>query len=119
MLALSRLRDRGLQSRQAIRSVHARATRWHLLPNATQESRHRVLLQPLLETTEEGGAQPKEYIVKYESIACGNIHRVDAATMGCCSVTITSLIHNQKDFYSMAHSSPTCRKRPSAVASRA
>jgi len=75
-----------------------------LLPNATQESRIASCYNRLLETTEEGGAQPKEYIVKYECDRVRNISTVwMAATMGCCQCHDHKFDpYTQKDFYSMA-----------------
>ena len=75
-----------------------------LLPDSTQEQKIASCYNRLLETTEEGGAQPGEYVVKNEVDRVRNISTVwMAATMGC------SQCHDhkfdpftQKDFYSMA-----------------
>ena len=75
-----------------------------LLPNATQETRIASCYNRLIESTEEGGAQPKEYIVKYECDRVRNISTVwMAATMGCCQCHDHKFDpYTQKDFYSMA-----------------
>jgi hypothetical protein len=75
-----------------------------LLPNANMETRVASGYNKLLMTTEEGGAQAKEYIAKY---AADRVRNISAAwlgsTMGCCEC------HNhkydpfsQRDFYAMA-----------------
>ena len=74
-----------------------------LLPNATREQRIASGFNRLLQTTEEGGAQPKEYTAKY---AADRVRNTSVAwlglTMGCCEC------HNHKydpltarDFYSL------------------
>lgn len=74
-----------------------------LLPNATREQRIASGFNRLLQTTEEGGAQPKEYTAKY---AADRVRNTSMAwlglTMGCCEC------HNHKydplttrDFYSL------------------
>ena len=75
-----------------------------LLPNPTQESRIASCYNRLIETTEEGGAQPKEYLVKYECDRVRNISTVwMAATMGCSQCHDHKFDpYSQKDFYSMA-----------------
>ena len=73
-----------------------------LLPNATIEQRIASGYNRLLQTTEEGGAQPKEYTAKYAADRVRNASVVWlASTMGCCEC------HNHKfdpfttkDFYS-------------------
>jgi hypothetical protein len=74
-----------------------------LLPGATTEQRIASGLNRLLQTTEEGGAQPKEYTAKYVADRVRNTASIFlASTMGC------SECHNHKfdpftarDFYSM------------------
>lgn len=74
-----------------------------LLPGATSEQRTASGLNRLLQTTEEGGAQPKEYTAKYVADRVRNTASIFmASTMGC------SECHNHKfdpftarDFYSM------------------
>jgi hypothetical protein len=75
-----------------------------LLPDATQETRVASCYNRLIETTEEGGAQPKEYAVKYECDRVRNISTVWlAATMGCSQCHDHKFDpYTQKDFYSMA-----------------
>ena len=74
-----------------------------LLPDATTEQKIASGYNRLLQTTEEGGAQPKEYTAKY---AADRVRNTAAAwlgvTMGCCEC------HNHKfdpftikDFYSL------------------
>lgn len=75
-----------------------------LLPNATIPQRIASGYNRLLQTTEEGGAQPKEYTAKYAADRVRNLSSVWlATTMGCCEC------HNHKfdpfdmkDFYSLA-----------------
>ncbi len=75
-----------------------------LLPNPTDEQRIASGYNRLLQTTEEGGAQPKEYTAKYAADRVRNVSAVWlASTMGCCEC------HNHKfdpftmkDFYSLA-----------------
>jgi hypothetical protein len=56
-----------------------------LLPNATLEQRIASGYNRLLMTTEEGGAQPKEYAAKYAADRVRNVSVVWlASTMGCC-----------------------------------
>lgn len=75
-----------------------------LLPNSTQEQKVASAYNRLLETTEEGGAQAKEYAVKYECDRVRNISTVwMAATMGCSQCHDHKFDpYTQKDFYSMA-----------------
>ena len=75
-----------------------------LLPNATLETRIASGYNRLLMTTEEGGAQPKEYMAKYAADRVRNVSAVwMGSTMGCAEC------HNHKydpfttrDFYSLA-----------------
>ncbi|HXE54530.1 MAG TPA: DUF1549 domain-containing protein, partial [Tepidisphaeraceae bacterium] len=75
-----------------------------LLPNADQETRVASCYNRLIESTEEGGAQPKEYTVKYECDRVRNISTVwMGATMACCQCHDHKFDpYTQKDFYSMA-----------------
>ncbi len=74
-----------------------------LLPNATREQRIASGYNRLLQTTEEGGAQPKEYMAKYAADRVRNTSVIWLGlTMGCCEC------HDHKydpftmrDFYSM------------------
>ena len=74
-----------------------------LLPNLTREQRIASGYNRLLQTTEEGGAQAKEYTAKYAADRVRNTSAVWlASTMGCCEC------HNHKfdpfttrDFYSL------------------
>jgi len=74
-----------------------------LIPNATNEQRIASGFNRLLQTTEEGGAQPKEYTAKYAADRVRNTSVIFLGlTMGCCEC------HNHKydpltarDFYSM------------------
>ena len=75
-----------------------------LLPNATGEQRIASGYNRLLQTTEEGGAQAKEYTAKYAADRVRNTSAIWlASTMGCCEC------HNHKfdpfthkDFYRFA-----------------
>ena len=75
-----------------------------LLPDATTQDKVASAYNRLIETTEEGGAQPKEYAIKYECDRVRNISTVwMAATMGCCQCHDHKFDpYSQKDFYSMA-----------------
>jgi hypothetical protein len=74
-----------------------------LLPDPTTKTRVASAYNRLLQTTEEGGAQPKEYQAKYAADRVRNISTVwMGQTMGCCEC------HDHKfdptttrDFYSM------------------
>ena len=56
-----------------------------LLPNPTGEQRIASGFNRLLQTTEEGGAQPKEYTAKYAADRVRNTASIFlASTMGCC-----------------------------------
>lgn len=74
-----------------------------LLPGATNEQKIASGYNKLLQTTEEGGAQAKEYTAKYVADRVRNTAAVwMASTMGCCEC------HNHKfdpftarDFYSL------------------
>jgi hypothetical protein len=75
-----------------------------LLRDPTREQRIASGYNRLLMTTEEGGAQPKEYMAKYSADRVRNVSAVWlASTMGCCEC------HDHKfdpfktrDFYSLA-----------------
>ena len=75
-----------------------------LLPDATQEQKIASAYNRLLETTEEGGAQPKEYVVKYETDRVRDFSTVwMAGTMGCSQCHDHKFDpYTQKDFYSLA-----------------
>lgn len=85
-----------------------------LLPNATTEQKIASGYNRLLQTTEEGGAQPKEYTAKYAADRVRNVAAVWlGSTMGCCEC------HNHKfdpftarDFYSLAAFFADLRERP-------
>jgi hypothetical protein len=74
-----------------------------LLPNPTVEQKVASGYNRLLQTTEEGGAQPKEYAAKYLADRVRNIASVwMAATMGCCECHDHKFDpFTTKDFYSM------------------
>jgi hypothetical protein len=75
-----------------------------LLPNATNEQKVASGYNRMLMTTEEGGAQPKEYTAKYAADRVRNTSNAFiGSTMGCCEC------HNHKydpfttrDFYRFA-----------------
>lgn len=75
-----------------------------LLPNATRETRVASGYNMLLQTTEEGGAQPKEYVAIYAADRVRNVSEVWlGSTMGCAQC------HDHKydpftmrDFYTMS-----------------
>jgi mono/diheme cytochrome c family protein len=75
-----------------------------LIPNATREQRIASGYNRMLMTTEEGGAQPKEYAAKY---AADRVRNVSAtwlgSTMGCCECHDHKFDpFTMKDFYSLA-----------------
>lgn len=74
-----------------------------LLPNATLDQKVASAYNRLLQTTEEGGAQPKEYAAKYLSDRVRNVGSVwMAATMGCCECHDHKFDpFTMKDFYSL------------------
>ena len=73
-----------------------------LLPNPTDEQRIASGYNRLLQTTEEGGAQPKEYTAKYAADRVRNASVVWlAATMGCAECHSHKFDpFTNKDFYS-------------------
>lgn len=75
-----------------------------LLPNATLEQKIASAYNRLLMTTEEGGAQPKEYEAKYAADRVRNVSSVWlGATMGCCQCHDHKFDpFTTKDFYSLA-----------------
>jgi len=75
-----------------------------LLPNPTLEQKVASGYNRLLQTTEEGGAQPKEYAAKYNADRVRNFASVWlAGTMGCCECHDHKFDpYTTKDFYSMA-----------------
>ena len=75
-----------------------------LFPNATAEQRIASGYNKLLQTTEEGGAQPKEYTAKYAADRVRNTSVIWlAGTMGCCECHNHKFDpYTQKDFYSFA-----------------
>src|SRR5439155_15517687 len=75
-----------------------------LLPGATDEQRIASGYNRLLMTTEEGGAQAKEYTAKYAADRVRNASAVwMAATMGCCECHNHKFDpYSTKDFYSFA-----------------
>jgi len=75
-----------------------------LLSDATQEQKIASAYNRLIETTEEGGAQPKEYVVKYETDRVRDFSTVwMAGTMGCSQCHDHKFDpYTQKDFYSLA-----------------
>jgi hypothetical protein len=75
-----------------------------LLSGATDEQRIASGYNRLLQTTEEGGAQPKEYAAKYAADRVRNTSVIWlASTMGCCECHSHKYDpFTQKDFYSFA-----------------
>jgi hypothetical protein len=75
-----------------------------LLPNATLEQKIASGYNRLLMTTEEGGAQPKEYAAKYAADRVRNVSAVWlASTMGCCECHDHKFDpFRTKEFYSLA-----------------
>jgi hypothetical protein len=85
-----------------------------LLPNPTVAQRVASGYNRLLQTTEEGGAQPKEYAAKYNADRVRNFASVwMAATMGCCECHDHKFDpYTAKDFYSMAAFFADVAERP-------
>jgi hypothetical protein len=75
-----------------------------LLPNATRDQKIASAYNRLLETTGEGGAQAKEYIVKYQVDRVRNVSSAFmGSTMGCCQCHDHKFDpFTAKDFYSMS-----------------
>ncbi|MFN0020360.1 MAG: PSD1 and planctomycete cytochrome C domain-containing protein [Pirellulaceae bacterium] len=75
-----------------------------LFPNATTDQRIASGYNKLLQTTEEGGAQAKEYTAKYAADRVRNTSVIwMAGTMGCCECHNHKFDpYTQKDFYSFA-----------------
>ncbi|MCC6782374.1 MAG: DUF1553 domain-containing protein [Planctomycetes bacterium] len=75
-----------------------------LLPEATRSQRIASGYNRLNMTTEEGGAQPKEYENKYAADRVRNVSSVwMAATMGCCECHDHKFDpYSTRDFYAMA-----------------
>lgn len=75
-----------------------------LLSNATKEQRIASGYNRLLQTTEEGGAQPKEYAAKYAADRVRNTSVIWlASTMGCCECHSHKFDpFTQQDFYRFA-----------------
>jgi hypothetical protein len=75
-----------------------------LLPQATIAQRIASGYNRLLQTTEEGGAQPKEYTAKYAADRVRNLSSVWlATTMGCCECHDHKFDpFDMKDFYRLA-----------------
>jgi hypothetical protein len=75
-----------------------------LLPDASREARIASGYNRLLQTTEEGGAQPKEYTAKYAADRVRNTATIWlASTMGCCECHSHKFDpFSQKDFYRFA-----------------
>lgn len=85
-----------------------------LLPNATVQQKVASGYNRLLQTTEEGGAQPKEYAAKYNADRVRNFSSVWlAGTMGCCECHDHKFDpYTAKDFYSMAAFFADVRETP-------
>ena len=75
-----------------------------LLPDATNKQRIASGFNRLLQTTEEGGAQPKEYAAKYQADRVRNTSVIFlGSTMGCCECHSHKFDpFTNKDFYSFA-----------------
>lgn len=75
-----------------------------LLPAATSEQKIASGYNRLLQTTEEGGAQPKEYTAKYQADRVRNTAAIWlASTMGCCECHDHKFDpFTTKDFYRFA-----------------
>jgi hypothetical protein len=75
-----------------------------LMPDATLETRVGSAYNRLLQTTEEGGAQAKEYLAKYDADRVRNVSSVWLGqTMGCCQCHDHKFDPlTMKDFYSLA-----------------
>ena len=75
-----------------------------LLANPTVQQKVASGYNRLLQTTEEGGAQPEEYAAKYLADRVRNVSAVWlAGTMGCCECHDHKFDpFTQKDFYSLA-----------------
>jgi mono/diheme cytochrome c family protein len=75
-----------------------------LLPDSTLDQKIASAYNRLLQTTAEGGAQPKEYIAKYAADRVRNVSTVWlGSTMGCCQCHDHKFDpFSMRDFYSLA-----------------
>ena len=75
-----------------------------LMPGPTTDDKVASTYNRLLQTTEEGGAQAKEYIAKYDADRVRNVSTVwMGSTMACCQCHDHKFDpFTTKDFYSMA-----------------
>jgi hypothetical protein len=85
-----------------------------LIPTATTEQKVASAYNRLLMTTEEGGAQPKEYAAKYMADRVRNVSAVWlGATMGCAECHDHKFDpFSTKDFYSLAAFFADVRETP-------
>jgi len=85
-----------------------------LLPNATWEQKVASGYNRLLQTTEEGGAQPKEYTAKYAADRVRNVGSVWLGTTLACTECHDHKYDpfTMKDFYSLAAFFADLQERP-------
>ena len=85
-----------------------------LLPNPTREQKVASAYNRLLQTTEEGGAQPAEYMVIYADDRVRNVSNVWlGSTMGCAQCHDHKYDpFSMKDFYSMAAFFADIKEKP-------
>lgn len=85
-----------------------------LLPDATWEQKVALGYNRLLQTTEEGGAQPKEYTAKYAADRVRNVGSVWLGTTFACAECHDHKYDpfTMKDFYSLAAFFADVQERP-------
>ena len=94
-----------------------------LLPERTSQQWIASGYNRLLQTTQEGGGQPKEYLAKYAADRVRNVSSVWlGATMGCCECHDHKFdAFTMKDFYSLAAffadltETPVGRQQPTPI----
>ncbi len=91
-----------------------------LLPNPTVAQKVATAYNRLLQTTEEGGAQPREYIAKYAADRVRNVSAVwMAQTMGCCEChdhkfdpITTKEFYGMEAFFADVEEAPVGKREP-------
>ena len=126
-VALPRLGDRAFNAQQAVRPVHRRATRRR--PAARTPSDEQKIASGynrLLKTTEEGGAQAKEYRAKYLADRVRNASSVWlGATLGCAQCHdhkfdpyLAARLLRLRAFFADMKELPVGRRKPDVPAGR-
>ena len=91
-----------------------------LLPESTVSQKVATAYNRLLQTTEEGGAQPREYVAKYAADRVRNVSAVwMAQTMGCCEChdhkfdpISTKEFYGMEAFFADVQEAPVGKREP-------